>query len=73
MIKERAILHIPSAAQSRELNRLQITSSVVESAVIPKVSDSTNPYRTLADRTTTARVVTSSRKSLEQYGFNYSN
>ena len=67
MMKQLATLRIPTAAQQKELNRLQM--DLEDSAVIPKVSDTTNPYRTLADRTHTARVATPSRKVLEQYGF----
>lgn len=67
MMKQRATLRIPTAAQQKELNRLQM--DLEDSAVFPKVSDTTNPYRTLADRTHTARVATPSRKVLEQYGF----
>ena len=42
-----------------------------ESVVIPKVSDSTNAYGALSDRTLTASVVTPSRKAVEQFGYNY--
>ena len=69
MIKERAVLHNPSAAQSRELNKLQM--DLQESAVTPKVSDSADPYRTLSDKTTTARVVKPSRKAMERWGYGY--
>ena len=70
MIKERAVLQNPSAAQSRELKKLQRTS-VKESAVTPKVSDSTDPFRALSDQTPTARVVKPSLKALLQHGFGY--
>lgn len=68
-IKERAVLRKPSAAQSKELNRLHM--DLEESVVIPKVSDSTNAYGALSDRTLTARVVTPSRKAVERFGYNY--
>ena len=69
MIKERAVLRNPSKAQSKELNKLHM--NLAESVVIPKVSDNTNVYRDLADKTVSGRVVTPSRKSLEQFGYNY--
>ena len=69
MIKKRAVLQNPSAAQSRELRKLQL--DLQESAVTPKVSDSTDPFRALSDQTPTARVVKPSLKALQQYGFGY--
>ena len=69
MIQERAVLRNPSKAQSKELNKLHM--NLTESVVIPKVSDNTNVYRDLADKTVSGRVVTPSRKSLEQFGYNY--
>ena len=69
MIKERAVLRNPSKAQSKELKKLHM--NLAESVVIPKVSDNTNVYRDLADKTMSGRVVTPSRKSLEQFGYNY--
>ena len=69
MIKKRAVLQNPSAAQSRELRKLQL--DLQESAVTPKVSDSTDPFRALSDQTPTARVVKPSLKALLQHGFGY--
>ena len=69
MIKERVVLKNPSTAQSRELKKLQL--ELKESAVTPKVSDSTDPLRALSDQTPTARVVKPSLKALQQYGFGY--
>ena len=68
-IKERSVLRNPSAAQRRELNKLQM--DLAENAAIPKVSDSTNAYGALSDGTPTARVITPSRRALEHFGYHY--